>query len=81
MAIRLTKKHDNPSSDNKHRYAPNINHQSAVYEIENYIQFYNYSRRHSMIGYLTPHQKYHELKMPLRSSSVFIDHYKYTYIK
>lgn len=39
-----------------------INHQSVVYEVEDYIQFYNYYRRHSTIGYLTPHQKYHELK-------------------
>ena len=39
-----------------------INHQSVVCEVENYIQFNNYYRRHSTIGYLTPHQKYHELK-------------------
>ncbi|WGM08335.1 IS3 family transposase [Arsenophonus nasoniae] len=39
-----------------------MNHQSVVCEVENYIQFYNYYRRHSTIGYLTPHQKYHELK-------------------
>lgn len=39
-----------------------INHQSVICEVESYIQFYNYYRRHSTIGYLTPHQKYHELK-------------------
>lgn len=40
-----------------------INHQSVVSEAENYIQFYNYKRRHySGIDYTTPHQKYNELK-------------------
>lgn len=39
-----------------------MNHQSVVCEVEDYIQFYNYTRRHSTIGYLTPHQKYHELR-------------------
>ena len=39
-----------------------INHQSVVNEVENYIQFYNYSRRHSGIDYMTPHQKLNELK-------------------
>ena len=39
-----------------------MNHQSIICEVENYIQFYNYYRRHSTMGYLTPHQKYHELK-------------------
>ncbi|WP_072165981.1 integrase core domain-containing protein [Moellerella wisconsensis] len=29
-----------------------INHQSIVCEVENYIHFYNYYRRHSTIGYL-----------------------------
>jgi putative transposase len=28
----------------------------------NYIQFYNYKRRHSGIEYMTPHQKLNELK-------------------
>lgn len=28
-----------------------INHQSIVCEVENYLQFYNYHRRHSTIGY------------------------------
>lgn len=39
-----------------------INHQSMVNEAESYIQFYNYKRRHSGIDYMTPHQKYNELK-------------------
>ena len=39
-----------------------MDHQSVICEVENYIQFYNSFRRHSRIGYLTPHQKYHELK-------------------
>ncbi len=39
-----------------------INYQSVIYESEDYIQFYNYFRCHSRIGYLTPHPKYHELK-------------------
>ncbi len=39
-----------------------INHQSVVNEVENYIQFYNYRRRHSGIDYMTPHQKLNELK-------------------
>ena len=39
-----------------------INHNSVVNEVENYIQFYNYKRRHSGIEYMTPHQKYNELK-------------------
>jgi len=39
-----------------------ITHHSVVSETENYIQFYNYKRRHSSIDYMTPHQKYNELK-------------------
>lgn len=39
-----------------------INHGSAVCEVERYIQFYNYKRRHSVLDYMTPHQKYNELK-------------------
>jgi len=39
-----------------------INHQSVVNEVDNYIQFYNYRRRHSGINYMTPHQKLNELK-------------------
>ena len=39
-----------------------INHQSVVNEVDNYIQFYNYRRRHSGIDYMTPHQKLNELK-------------------
>jgi putative transposase len=39
-----------------------INHQTVVNEVDNYIQFYNYKRRHSAIDYMTPHQKLNELK-------------------
>lgn len=39
-----------------------INHQSAVGIVESYIRFYNYKRRHSTIDYMTPHQKYVEMK-------------------
>lgn len=39
-----------------------INHSSVVSVVEQYIQFYNYKRRHSAIDYKTPHQKYNELK-------------------
>jgi putative transposase len=39
-----------------------INHPSVVNEIESYIRFYNYKRRHSSIEYMTPYQKYNKLK-------------------
>jgi putative transposase len=39
-----------------------INHASAVDEVESYIRFYNYKRRHSSIRYITPHQQYNKLK-------------------
>ena len=39
-----------------------INHEAVVCEVEKYISFYNYRRRHSSIGYMTPHQKYIEMK-------------------
>ncbi|WP_425456689.1 IS3 family transposase [Catenovulum sediminis] len=39
-----------------------INHESAVCEVEKYIAFYHYKRRHSALGYMTPHQKYIEMK-------------------
>lgn len=39
-----------------------ISHQAVVKEVENYITFYNYKRRHSAIEYMTPHQKFQEMK-------------------
>jgi transposase InsO family protein len=39
-----------------------INHLSVVNEVESYISFYNYKRRHSSLEYMTPHQKYNKLK-------------------
>ncbi|KMT65370.1 IS3 family transposase [Catenovulum maritimum] len=39
-----------------------INHESVVCEVEKYIGFYNYQRRHSALGYMTPHQKYIKMK-------------------
>ena len=39
-----------------------INPPSVVDEVESYIRFYNYKRRHSSIEYMTPHQKYNKLK-------------------
>lgn len=44
-----------------------INHKSAVIEIDNYIRFYNYKRRHSGIEYMTPHQNIVNWKSGLRS--------------
>lgn len=34
----------------------------CLQEVANYMSFYNYERRHSGIGYRTPHQKYIEMK-------------------
>ena len=39
-----------------------INHLTVVNEAESYIHFYNYKRRHSSIGYMTPHEKACESK-------------------
>jgi len=39
-----------------------INHQSAVKVIQSYIRFYNYKRLHSAIDYLTPNQKFQEMR-------------------
>lgn len=38
-----------------------INHQSVVTAVERYIRFYNYKRLNSVIDYLTPVEKRHEL--------------------
>ena len=39
-----------------------INHRSAVKVIQSYIRFYNYKRLHSAIDYLTPNQKFQEMR-------------------
>jgi transposase InsO family protein len=39
-----------------------INHQCVTNEVENYIQFYNYKRRHSGIDYMTSHQKFNKVE-------------------
>jgi putative transposase len=39
-----------------------MKHQFVVSTVESYIRFYNYKRRHSGLGYMTPHEKYIEMK-------------------
>lgn len=39
-----------------------INHGSVVAEVERYIRFYNYKRRHSGLGYLTPYAMYMQMQ-------------------
>ena len=39
-----------------------INHQAVVSEVESYIYFYNYKRLNSAIDYMTPNQKFNELR-------------------
>jgi len=39
-----------------------INHEAVIAEIESYIYFYNYKRLNSAIDYLTPNQKFNELR-------------------
>ena len=39
-----------------------INHQAIVAEVESYIYFYNYKRLNSAIDYMTPSQKFMQLK-------------------
>jgi transposase InsO family protein len=39
-----------------------INHEAVITEVESYIYFYNYKRLHSAIDYLTPNQKFNELR-------------------
>ena len=43
-------------------YLTFMNHEAAEHVVEKYIQFYNYKRLHSTLGYLTPAQKRIELK-------------------
>ena len=43
-------------------YQSFTNHQEVVENVESYIDFYNYKRIHSAIGYMTPVQKMAELK-------------------
>ncbi len=52
-----------------------INHLAAATQVESYIQFYNYKRLHSTIDYMTPHQKYQNMKKWLRISTDLVDHY------
>jgi len=39
-----------------------INHKAVIAEVESYIYFYNYKRLNSAIDYLTPNQKFNELR-------------------
>jgi len=39
-----------------------INHEAVIAEVESYIYFYNYKRLNSAIDYLTPNQKFNELR-------------------
>jgi len=39
-----------------------INHVAVIAEVESYIYFYNYKRLNSAIDYLTPNQKFNELR-------------------
>ena len=38
------------------------NHKSVINNVNHYINFYNYKRIHSAIDYLTPHEKFNEMK-------------------
>lgn len=39
-----------------------INHQAVISEVESYIAFYNYKRRHSGLNYITPYEQYVQMK-------------------
>lgn len=39
-----------------------INHDSVIAEVESYIRFYNYKRRHSGLEYRTPHEIYDQMQ-------------------
>ena len=38
------------------------NHEDVIAEVESYIYFYNYKRLNSAIDYMTPNQKFNNLK-------------------
>lgn len=39
-----------------------INHQSVILQVESYLAFYNYKRRHSGLNYITPYEQYMQMK-------------------
>jgi transposase InsO family protein len=39
-----------------------VNHHAVCHSVERYIHFYNYTRLHSALGYITPAQKMAQLK-------------------
>lgn len=39
-----------------------ISHQSVILQVESYLAFYNYKRRHSRLNYITPYEQYMQMK-------------------